>query len=179
MNAEQPHEDPGAAPPAGAPSPAAWRRRRGPLSRRAKAWIALGLLVFLVVSGMLARWLQTENVERDADLALLQAEARGDVRGMLARLDGCSTVPSCVATVQANAKNPRLLRRGAVKILQLESSTSYALGAATGSSRVAWTVIGKLPVVQCVRVRRTGNFVTGMHVRLSALSAPIENEAAC
>ncbi|MHB8533573.1 MAG: hypothetical protein ACYDC2_12715, partial [Solirubrobacteraceae bacterium] len=126
-------------------SVAAWRRRRKPLSRRAKAWIALGLLVFLVLSALLARWLQTENVERDADIALLEAQIRGDAAGMLSRLDGCTGKPSCVATVTANAKNPRLLRTGAVKILQLESNTAYSLGAATGPSRVAWTVIGKLP----------------------------------
>jgi hypothetical protein len=84
-----------------------------------------------------------------------------------------------VAAVRANAGNPRLLRRGAVKILQLESHTSYSLTGATGESRVAWTVIGKLPVVQCVKVQRTGNPLSGIHVRLLAISGPIENEGAC
>ena len=85
--------------------------------------------------------------------------------------------PSCVAAVRANASNPRLRRSGAVKILQLESPTANALTGATGKTRLAWTVIGKLPVVQCVDVRRTGNFLTGIHVQLIALSAPIGNEA--
>ncbi|HEX8714461.1 MAG TPA: hypothetical protein VF706_02745, partial [Solirubrobacteraceae bacterium] len=34
------------------------------------------LLVVLVVSGLLARFLSVENVERDDDLALVQAQAR-------------------------------------------------------------------------------------------------------
>ena len=39
--------------------------------------------------------------------------------------------------------------------------------------------IGALPVVQCVEVRRTGNFLGGIHIRLLSLSAPIANEADC
>jgi hypothetical protein len=141
--------------------------------------IIVAVVVFVAISGLLARWLSVENAERDADLGLIEAQARGDVRGMLSRLQGCSAKPSCVAAVRANARNARLLRRGAVKILQLESNTAYSLTGATGETRLAWTVIGKLPVVQCVKVRRTGNVLSGVHVHLLALSAPIGNEAAC
>jgi hypothetical protein len=155
------------------------RPRRKRLSRRAKAWLAVGVLVFLLLSALLARFLQVENVERDADLALIEAQARGDVQGMLRRLQGCRAHPTCVATVEANARNPRLLRSGAPKILQLKSATSYSPTGATGKTRLAWTVIGKLPVVQCVTVRRSGNFLTGVDVALMALSAPISNEADC
>jgi hypothetical protein len=98
---------------------------------------------------------------------------------MLRQLDGCREVPSCVATVTANAHNPRLLRSGAVKILSLESKTAYALTGATGETRLAWTVIGKLPVVQCIEVRRSGSALTGMTVTLQSLSAPIPNEGGC
>ena len=62
---------------------------------------------------------------------------------------------ACAATVRASAV--RLRRPGAVKILPIKSPTAYSLTGATGTTRVAWTVIGKLPVVQCVVVRRTGN----------------------
>ena len=55
-----------------------------------------------------------------------------------------------------------------MKILSLKSSTAYSLAGATGTTRLAWTVIGKLPVVQCVEVRRTGNALTGHHVTLLA-----------
>ena len=98
--------------------------------------IAAAVVLFLLVSGLLARYLSTENVERDADLALIQAQARGDVKGMLADLQGCSTHPACVAQVRAYVANPRLRRPGAVKILQLESPTSYTLTGATGRTRL-------------------------------------------
>jgi hypothetical protein len=82
-----------------------------------------------------------------------------------------------VATVRADAS--RLRRPGAVKILSLKSHTAYALGGATGVTRVAWTVIGRLPVVQCVGVRRSGDLLAGISVTLYSLSAPIANEADC
>ena len=139
--------------------------------------MAVGVLVFLAVSALLARFLSTENAERDKEATLLQAQARGDVAAMLAQLDGCRERPSCVATVRANAT--RLRRPGAVKILSLKSSTAYALTGASGQTRLAWTVIGRLPVVQCVDVRRRGNPVSGITVTLTSLSAPIANEADC
>jgi hypothetical protein len=139
----------------------------------------VAVVVFLLISGGLARFLSTENAERDADLALIEAQARGDVGAMLRLLPGCARNPGCVAGARLNAANPRLRRAGAVKILSLESPTAYALTGATGRTRLAWTVIGKLPVVQCVGVRRSGNFVTGITVTLLSLSAPIENEAGC
>lgn len=148
------------------------------MSRRT-ALIAAAVVLFLAISALLARYLSVENAERDADLALIEAQARGDVAGMLARLHGCRASPACVASVQANARNPRLLRSGAVKILSLESHTAYTLTGATGPTRLAWTVIGKLPVVQCIGVRRSGNFLTGIKVTLLTLSAPIDNEGGC
>lgn len=140
---------------------------------------ALAVVIVLAVGALLARFLSVENAERDAALALVQAEARGDVAGMLAQLSGCRASPSCVASVKADAGDPRVHRTGAVKILQLESPTAYSLSAATGSTRLAWTVIGTLPVVQCVEVRRTGSFLTGIHVHLVGLSAPIAGEGRC
>ncbi len=139
----------------------------------------MAVVLFLGISGLLAGFLSTENVERDDDLALVQAEARGDVAGMLDALSGCRASPSCVADVKKDASNPRVRRAGAVKILQLESKTAYSLFGATGRTRLAWTVIGKLPVVQCVEVRRTGNFFEGIHVQLVGLSPPIGNEGIC
>jgi hypothetical protein len=40
-------------------------------------------------------------------------------------------------------------------------------------------VIGRLPVVQCIEVRRTGNVFAGIDVSLLSLSPPIPNEADC
>jgi hypothetical protein len=133
--------------------------------------------LFLAISALLARFLSTENAERDDVLAVLQAQARGDAGGVLARLSGCRQSPACAATVRASAQ--RLRRPGAVKILSLKSATAYSLTGALGKTRVAWTVIGRLPVVQCVWVRRSGNPFQGVKVTLLSLSAPIPNEADC
>lgn len=142
------------------------------------ALIACAALLFLAISFELARWLSTENRERDDVYALLSAQARGDLGGMLGRLDGCARRPACRATQARNAR--RLRRPGAVKIIAYDSATSYALGAATGLTRVAWTVIGRgLPVVQCVRVHRGGTALAGRSITLTGLSAPIGNQATC
>jgi len=141
--------------------------------------MAVGIILVLVISALLARFLSVENAERADDLALIQAEVKGSVPSMLDQLSGCRQSPSCVASVKANAGNTRLRRSGAVKILQLESNTAYSLFGAKGKTRLAWTVIGSLPVVQCVDVRRTGNFLSGIHVTLIGLSAPIDNEGIC
>jgi hypothetical protein len=139
--------------------------------------IALAILFFLLISGLLARFLSTENTERDAILAVLRAQTGGDAQGMLARLDGCAKRPACASTVRQDAT--RLRRSGAVKILLLNAHTAYSLTGATGKTRVAWTVIGRLPVVQCVQVRRVGNLVSGMSVSLLSIGAPIPGEADC
>jgi hypothetical protein len=141
------------------------------------ALIVLVVLLSLAISVLLARWLSTENLERDEVLAVLVAQARGDADGMLGQLQGCAARTWCAATVTLDAS--RLRRPGAVKILSLSSRTAYSLTGSAGRTRVAWTVIGRLPVVQCVQVRRSGDFLTGMSVRLYSISAPIPNEADC
>jgi hypothetical protein len=138
--------------------------------------IVPAVLVFLAIAFALARYLTTENAERDAVYALLQAQARGDVRGMLARLDGCDA--GCRDQVARNAR--RLARPGEVRILAYDSATAYALGSASGPTRVAWTIVERqLPVVQCVQVRRTGSVLTGRTINLRRLSAPIDRQGSC
>jgi hypothetical protein len=153
-----------------------WWWRQLPRGRRAAIVIA-GIVLFLAISVLLARYLSAENVERNDILAVLQAQARGDSARELALLEGCRARPSCAATVRTSAI--RLQRPGGVKILSIKSPTAGSLTAATGTTRVAWTVIGRLPVVQCVVVRRTGDFLRGIDISLLSLSAPIENEANC
>ena len=146
------------------------------MSRRTKLLIAAGVVLFLGISLLLARYLSTENTERDAIYALLRDQARGDVPGMLGQLDGCDA--SCRAAVESNAR--RLKRPGDVKILAYDSSTSYALGGASGPTRVAWTIVNRqLPVVQCVEVQRTGSVLTGRAIHLRRLSAPINSTGSC
>jgi hypothetical protein len=145
--------------------------------RRRIALVVSAVVLLAVVGVLLARYLLSENAERNDILAVLQAQAHGDAARELALLDGCRAKPSCAATVRASAVELR--RPGAVKILSIKSPTAGALTDATGASRVAWTVIGRLPIVQCVAVRRTGNAIGGLHVSLLSLSAPIGNEADC
>lgn len=139
--------------------------------------VAVCLVVFLAAGVVLARFLSAENVEREDILTVLVAQARGDARAELALLRECPPTSACAAAVRAGAAS--LKRGGAVKIISLKSTVNTSLTSSTGTTRVAWTVIGRLPVVQCVRVRRSGNVLSGVSVRLLTLSAPIENEADC
>jgi hypothetical protein len=158
--------------------PRDWLREQRALPRRRLAIAgAVGLVLFLAISALLARYLSTENAERADVLALLRAEAAGDADAMIARLAGCRAHAGCVAQARRNATTLRW--PGSVKILTLSSPTAYAVTGASGTTRVAWTVIGRLPTVQCVGVRRGGNFLTGLSVTLTALSAPIQGEADC
>ena len=139
---------------------------------------ALVAVVFLALSVLVARWLTAESVERDTVYRLLQAQARGDAAAMLAELNGCAAVRRCRADVERNAR--RLKRRGEVKILAYDSETAYALGEASGPTRVAWTIIGRqLPVVQCVQVQREGSVLSGRTINLRRLSRPISRQASC
>jgi tRNA A37 N6-isopentenylltransferase MiaA len=144
--------------------------------RRLVSLIAIGAIVFLAISFLLARYLTTENRERDAVYALLRDQARGDARAMLEQLSACDA--RCRANVEADAR--RLKRAGEVKILAYSSSTSYALGHDEGPTRVAWTIVDRqLPVVQCVQVERTGNVLTGTTINLRRLSVPIDRQGTC
>ncbi len=151
----------------------ALRRRR---ARRA-ALIALGVLVFIAISAWLARFLSTENAERNALVSVLQAQVAGNAEEMLDHLHGCRAESSCVATVRHDAESER--STGAVQILALTSPTAYSLTSASGETRIAWRAGARGPVVQCVLVRRRGSPLTGLDVDLVRISAPIGNEADC
>jgi hypothetical protein len=141
------------------------------------ALIAVGVVVFIAISGVLARFFSAENVEHDHEAALIQAEARGDVPGMLAQLVGCRASASCLATVRADAG--ALRRSGLVEILSTQSTTSHSLTGSVGETRLAWKVDGRYPVVQCVRVRRSGNFLTGISVSLLWIGPRIASTSDC
>ena len=137
--------------------------------------IVVGVLVFLALSFELARWLTLENVERTDILDLLSAQARGDAASMLTQLHACTE--SCREHVRTDART--LKRPGTVLILADSSATKYTLTGATGFTRIAWKVTGRLPVVQCVTVQRTGNVITGLDVRLLRVSLPIPSTSDC
>jgi hypothetical protein len=146
-------------------------------SRRVVAIVVPVTLVVLAVGFLSARFLTTENRERDAIFTLLTREAAGDERGVLAQLHGCDA--PCAAKIHAFL--PKVTGTGAVKIALLDSGTSYSLGTSTGTSRVVWVHgVDSRPIVQCVTVRRQGGPLTGRSVSLLALSAPLaDNEDSC
>lgn len=139
--------------------------------------IAVGVLVFLGVSALLARAFNADGNERAAITALVEAEAAGNAAGMQAHLDGCNT-SACRAHTSALAS--ALRRPGHVVILTLDSSASFSLSGTTGTARVAWnTTASRLPIVQCVRVHRAGNILAGLTIHLVRLSARIRSDSDC
>jgi hypothetical protein len=145
--------------------------------RRLLAIVVPLSLVVLAVGFVGARWLTTENRERDAVFELLQRQAAGDAPGVLARLEACDA--ACAAKIRAFL--PKVTGEGAVKIARIDSGTSYSLGDATGTTRVVWVHgVDARPIVQCVVVRRRGGPLTGRSVSLLRLSAPLaDNEGSC
>jgi hypothetical protein len=139
--------------------------------------LAFGLLAFLLISLGLARVLSANGAEHSAIVALVEAQARGDAPGMVARIDGCARRPACVATTRENAE--RLRTPGHVELVRLDPSTSFSLGGSSGIARVVWKTPSRTTVVQCVSVRRGGDVVGGLSVELRALSRPIGHQASC
>ena len=139
--------------------------------------IAAAIIVFLAVSALLARVFSADGAERSAITALVQAEARGDAAAMLGRMTGCRQDAACQARVRASAV--ALRRPGSVSILQIQPSTGFSLTGTTGYARVAWKTAASLPIVQCVRVRRAGNAVSGIRIELLSLTQRLKGDAGC
>jgi hypothetical protein len=137
--------------------------------------LVVGVLAFLVVSGVVARWLSADGAERTKVEDLLAAQARGDASAMAGQLGDCDQ--PCRERMARLAT--RLRGSGDVAIVRFESETSHALGEKTGRARVVWKLPSTLPTVQCVTVQRKGTALTGPRVTLLDLSAPIGREAGC
>ena len=141
------------------------------------ALIALGIIVFLAISALLARVFSVDGAERAAITAFVKAEARGDRAGALARIEGCSANTACRAAIGQDVATLR--RAGSVSIIQIQPSAGFSLGSTLGTARVAWNAGFSLPIVQCVRVRRAGNALTGLRVELLAVTPRIKSNADC
>ena len=48
-----------------------------------------------------------------------------------------------------------------------------------GTNRVAWKSPSSLPIVQCVRVHRAGDALSGLRIELQSLSPRIKSDADC
>jgi hypothetical protein len=67
-----------------------------------------------------------------------------------------------------------------IRVLRIDGPSRLVLGPRTGTARVVWSTPAKrLPVVQCVRLRRSGDLVVGFEVSVRAVSRPIGREAGC
>jgi hypothetical protein len=141
------------------------------------AGIVLGLLLFLLISAVLARVLSLDGTERSAITLLIKDEAAGNRSAMIARIEHCGSSAACRARVATDATTLR--RAGTVSILQLNPSAGFSLASTVGTARVAWLAGSSLPVVQCVRVRRAGDALTGFHVELLELSRRIASDSDC
>jgi hypothetical protein len=139
--------------------------------------IGIGVIVFLGISLLLARAFNADGNERSAITALIQAEARGDQNEIIGLMHDCSQSTSCRA--QAAVNTATLRHPGSVSILQLQPSTGFSLTSTLGYARVAWTVDGSLPRVQCVKVRRAGNVVSGLSIQLLSITRKLAGDANC
>jgi hypothetical protein len=147
--------------------------------RRAYILLIAGAVVgvFLVISALLARVFSADGAERSAITSLLEAEAKGDTDGVVSQIEDCSGSASCRARAAGNVD--ALHRPGAVSILQLQPSAGFSLGSTEGVARVAWRIGSSLPIVQCVRVRRAGNALSGLHIELLEVSPRITSDHPC
>ena len=68
---------------------------------------------------------------------------------------------------------------GAIQIAEINPSSGFSLGETIGTARVAWVAGGSLPRVQCVRVRHTGNVISGFQIELLRVSLRIRSSADC
>lgn len=142
------------------------------------ALVVLAALAFVAISLGLGRVLNANGAERSAIDGLLSAQARGDVPGVIARIEGCGADPACRALARANVA--RLRSPGKVVIVRLDASTSFSLGGGSrGVARVVWKTPRRITVVQCVRVRRGGDVLHGLSVIVESLSRPIGHQSAC
>lgn len=141
--------------------------------------IAVCVILFLVVSVELGRYLSASGTERNKIFELLEDEARGDSAAVMARLKDCAADARCRRVVETRV--PKLRHAGDVKILLMESKTAYKPWSSTGFTRVAWATLDPAgpTVVQCVTVRKNWNFLSGASTSLLTISAPIGLEASC
>jgi len=146
--------------------------------KRLIALVAVGVILFLAVSTLLARVWSGDGAEQSAVTALLQDEARGDASAMIATMHDCAPSPACRARAATDAAT--LKRPGTVSVLQYQPSTGFSLTSTLGDARVAWEVVNKTrPIVQCVRVARAGNALSGIHIELLEISLRLNSTAGC
>jgi hypothetical protein len=141
------------------------------------AAVVLAVVLFLVISALLARAFNVGDAENAAIASLVQAEARGDTDEMISLITGCRTNPACRARAALNAA--ALRHPGKVGIAEINPSSTFSIGSTEGTARVAWVAGSSLPRVQCLRVRHAGSVLEGFTVQLLTISRRIASDADC
>ena len=139
--------------------------------------LAAAVAVFVVLSLVIARVLTIGNAERNAVYRLVRAEAAGDQAAVLSRVSGCAGDTACVARVRRTIA--RVQSPGTAKLLRFDGPGGIAVTGRSGSARVAWKVGAALPVVQCMRLRTTGDPVAGYTVRITRVDEPTALDEPC
>ena len=148
------------------------------MSRRSRiAAVTAAVLAFALVSVLLARLLGASTSARNAVTEVIKRQVRGDVVGVVDRIERCGAEPPCAARIAAQVR--RLRTPGRVRIVRVDHVAGFSLGSRTDTARVVWKAGARLPTVQCLRVRREGNPVAGYDIQVLSLSAPIEREGSC
>ena len=148
--------------------------------RRPKVLLITGVVfvLFIVISALLGRVFSADSAQRAAIITVLRDQAQGNTNDLIARIEGCASSAACRERAAYNTS--RLKRPGAVTVLTLQTAAGgIPFGSKEGVARVAWRIGSGLPIVQCVRVRRTGNPITGLHVELLDVSKRIPGENDC
>ena len=148
------------------------------MSRPARiALVTLAVVAFGGISVLVARLLGASTTARDDVIELIKLQAHGDAAGVARRIDGCRADPDCAARISAQVA--RLRTAGRVRIVRVDDVANLSLGSHTDTARVVWKAGARLPTVQCVRVRRDGNPVSGYDIDVLSLSPPIGRETSC
>ena len=141
------------------------------------ASIVVGLVLFVVISVLVARAIGVGDAQDAAITALVRAEASGDTSQVVALIEGCDRDAACRA--RAATLTAALRRPGHVSIVDMTPSVNVALTGSTGVARVAWLAGSSLPRVQCIRIRNAGTVLSGFTIELLRVSAQQPSDASC
>jgi hypothetical protein len=139
--------------------------------------IGFAVVVFLVVSALLARAFSVGGAEDAALTDLVTAEAHGNTAAVTRMIIGCQAHPACRA--RAASVSASLRRPGGISIVQIQESAGFSLGSTLGTARIVWLAGSSLPRVQCMIVRHTGDVLSGFAVRIEKVSPRIASDASC
>jgi hypothetical protein len=141
------------------------------------ASIGLAVVLFVVISVLVARAVGVGDAQNAAVTALVRAEIRGDTNGVISLISGCGRSAACRTRAAALAASLR--RPGVLSVLQVQPSTNTALTGSVGTARVAWLVGSSLPRVQCFRIRNAGNVLAGFTIEILQVSGKLASDATC